>query len=291
MAKNDKRRHMREKIADMVLNIEAVILNINNVLGEVTVLVNEIDSITERLEKHYGSKAERRECKLDANRNRCDVSEAGRTQPQSKLTTPSPYMDYTFLDLSNECATCVNNVHSFTFNEKYPLWIQNDTWKFEHSISEISEVSTGSDSNNCTQYGSDDKSWRSISNIGRNNENIYMCAVTLNTKSKFDVEDVVKFSKCCKSSHHDLSDDYCGVYEQIMEQQLEDLEQMSCVDVEKQQSSDNEISECSSDKMSGEFIPTDLIISEYLIPFANVVNNQHRNVIVREFSDSCASTI
>lgn len=281
------RRHLREKITDMVHNIEAVMVNINSVLGEVTLLVKEIDTITERLETHYENKLKKREILLDANRNHCDMLGTPGVSSQSKATIPSPYMDYTYLELTNDCDTCHENVHSFTYNEKYPLWIQYGTWKAGNSVSEISEVSSGSDSSNMAHIESDDKSWKSISNVGRNKEYVNRNNILNKGKCKFEEEDMVKFTKCCNSSHNDLNEKYCGVYEQIMEQKLEDLETISFDFIETNQFSDTVSSGCTSEDLSNDFIPS----SSY---FQNCVansfdRNQPPGVTVRECSDSNTS--
>ncbi|XP_060591889.1 uncharacterized protein LOC132746687 [Ruditapes philippinarum] len=281
------RRHLRQQINEMVHNIEAVMVNINSVLGEVTVLVKEIDSITERLETHYENKIKKREVVLDANRNHCDVLDTPGFSNQSKLTTPSPYLDYTYLDLANDCDTCHENVHSFTFNEKYPLWIQYNTWKHDNSISDVSEVSAGSDSNNLASGESYDKSWKSVSNLGRKTECVHKNYYPAKSKSKFEEEDIAKFTKCCSNSHTDLSEKYCGVYEQIMEQQLEALEQSSIDFIETNQFSDTVSSGCTSEDCCNEALGNSGYFSTYTINYSQ--QDKPACITVREFSDSNTS--
>ncbi|XP_045156502.2 uncharacterized protein LOC123522993 [Mercenaria mercenaria] len=284
---SSSRRHLHKKINEMVHNIEAVMVNINSVIGEVNVLVKEIDHITERLETHYENKIKKQEILLDANRNHCEVLNTPGVSNPSKLNTPSPYMDYTYLDLANDCDTCHENVHSFTFNEKYPLWIQHNSWKAEHSMSEISEVSSGSDSNNLASGDSDDKSWQSVSNIGRRNECVHKYQHLDKSAGKFLQEDVVKFSKCCRNSHNDLSEKYCGVYEQIMEQQLEDLEAASFDFIETNQFSDTISSGCTSEDFSHEFLQNSGYFDTYKTN--SLEQSKPACVTVREFSDSNSS--
>lgn len=281
---SSNRRHIRQQINEMVHNIEAVMVNINSVLGEVTVLVKEIDTITERLESHYETKLKKREVLLDANRNHCEVLDTPGFSNRSKLTTPSPYMDYTYLNLANDCDTCQENVHSFTFNEKYPLWIQYTTWKHDHSESEVSEVSSGSDSNNLASGESYDKSWKSVSNLGKRADCVHKKYYQANSKSKFEEEDVVKFTKCCSNSHTDLSDKYCGVYEQIMEQQLEALDTFSIDFIETNQFSDTISSGCTSESGSNEMLENSGYFSTYSINYSG--QDKPACITVRECSDS-----
>lgn len=276
------RRHIRHKITDMVHNIEAVIVNINSVLGEVTLLIGQIDNIAERMQSRLENKVNNGDVVLDANRNYCDnINTPAAVSSQSKLTIPSPYMDYSYLELTNECGACNGNyVHTFTYNEKYPLWMQCGSWNTTNSVSEISEVSAGSDSSNFIHNESDDKSWKSVSNVGRKNE--YVSKSRLLNKSKCKFEDVENYIKCCTNAHNDLGEKYCGVYEQIMEQQLEQLEELGTISVGFVENNIFNDSESSSTDLSQEFISKSDFFRETDI-------SQYVGIAVRGCSDSDTS--
>ncbi|KAL4236276.1 hypothetical protein ACF0H5_004663 [Mactra antiquata] len=290
---SSKRRHLRQYITDMVLNIEKVMLNIHTVLGEVNVLVEQIDNIAERMETRCGERQikttlTKSNVILDANQNACDVIETPALSNTSKLTFPSPYMDYTYLELTNECNTCNDNMNGYRFryNEKYPLWIQCDTWKTDHSASEISEVSSGSDSNSYYYENNNDtydKSWNTTSDAGRNS-NSYDRGKRKSRKYQNDEFDIVNFSKCCNNSHNDVNENYCGVYEQIMELQLEDLDSLApdFIKSSERNGSFSSVSDTSSDNgmMTNYVYSPDLPDSRY------TSGHRHNDVTVRECSDS-----
>lgn len=284
---SSKRRHLRQYITDMVNNIEEVMVNINTVLGEVNVLVQQIDSITERMENKYGDGKTfaKGNVILDANQNACDVIETPGLSNISKNTFPSPYMDYTYLELANDCNTCNDNLNSYSFryNEKYPLWIQCETWKTDHSVSDMSEVSSGSDSNSLVHNDGYGKSWISVSNVGKTTDSSDRFK-RKSRKSK-NGEDDINVSKCCHNSHDDLNEKYCGVYEHIMEQQLEDLDSLApdLIKYPEINGSFSSISVSSSGTSSNKSLTN---CDYYPDVKTTRLRNGHIGVTVRECSDS-----
>lgn len=272
------RRHIRQKITDMVHNIEAVIVNINNVLGEVTLLVGQIDNIAERMQSRLESKVNTG----GVNRNYCDnVNTPAAVSSQSKLTILSPYMDYSYLELTSDRGACNDNyVHSFTYNEKYPLWMQCGSWKTSNSVSDISEVTAGSDSSNLIHNESDDNSWKSVSIVGRKNEDVIKSRLLNKSKCKF--EDVDNYIKCCSNAHNHLGEKYCGVYELIMEEQLEQPEELGTPPVGFVENNLFTESECSSKDLSQECI----LNSDF---FRETDFSEYVGIAVLECSDSDAS--
>lgn len=212
----------RQLIVDVIQSIENVMLNIRVVLNEVGGLVQEIDSIAGKLEQQCEIRVRKGEYVLDANRNRSDVART------PGVSSQSPYIDYTYLELGEDCNDCAEHYPSFFYNEKYPLWMQMNTWKTMRSVSEMSEVSAGSDSNKVMQYGSDNSSnsWKSISHICNSSRhfpcNISKLMCSHQSKHDTDVNDLSQYNKCCKP-HSDFKRPYCGVYEQMMEDRLEEV--------------------------------------------------------------------
>lgn len=188
--------------------------NMNDVLDEVGTLIQQIDVVTERIESRCEPPVNHVDVALDNNRNLCGVTVTPAPTHGSRNPLPSPYLDYTFLNLSNECNTCVDNIGSLTYNVNYPLWIQHDSWTTKTSISEISEVSTGT----ASFSNPDDTSLQSLSNA----KNVYR---QMQEKKQL-CENNNKIRECCVVSSKDFelnSGTYCGVYEHMMEEKLEDL--------------------------------------------------------------------
>ena len=206
---------LRKSILDTITTIESVVVKIHEVLGEMGSLVKEIDHTTEKLESKLNERVKRKDLRLDTNQNPCTSRNTIVPKSSSKQTTPSPYMDFTYLELLNNCDVCDNELSKFTYNEKYPLWIQYDTWRTGNTTSDVSLVSSGSDGIH-TGSESNNNSWRSASHVGeylQNNANHTVSVnQTANTMTRVDT--------CC-NNNNDLNGKYCGVYEQLMEEQLE----------------------------------------------------------------------
>ena len=205
---------LRKSIQDTINTIELIMTGIHDVLGEMGALVKQIDRTTEKLENKLSKRLKRKEVRLDANQNQCDASNRAILPSNSKQTTPSPFMDFTYLELMNNCDVCDNEISKFTYNEKYPLWIQYDTWRTGNTTSDISFVSSGSDVVN-TGSESNNNSWRSVEE--------YLQGHSRNKSStnKDDDNICIKRIDICCNNVNDLSGKYCGVYEQLMEEQLE----------------------------------------------------------------------
>ena len=285
---------LRQTITDMMTNIENVMSNIHIVLGDMGVLVKQIDSITSRLESKYEQKRSKSNILLDANKNQYEIVETPGFSNQSKL--PSPFIDYTYLDLADDCEMCGQNVQNLKFNEKYPLWIQCDTWKTGNtgnSPSDLSIVSAGSDNSDALHSGSDgcSQSWKSISNFGP-----YSYSKEVNNfrrernSSDFQAKLLRRYSECCKTGSVQ-NDAYCGVYEEIMEAHLDDIGPVL------QDDTGFDIHDSFSDDLtSGDSIDSRTSFSmsdEHIIHFNKVSNTwtafKLTDVTVREFSDSNSS--
>lgn len=206
------RKQLRKTITNMVVEIETVMSSINIVLGEVRDLVHQIDTITEKLEgKHENRlKATDPYLHLDANRNVCEFKQG------QYLHESVPGKDiYKRHHQSHVAGISEFDMIAwdFTYNDKYPLWIQSDTWKTT-SISELSVVSTGSNSD--VNSDTDETSWVNVSNL----------ALFGNEEQQRLLDNQVqRLCKCCvnKSDSNCVADDiYCGVYETIMEEMLEE---------------------------------------------------------------------
>ena len=74
----------------------------------------------------------------------------------------------------SNCEICDNHMGRFTYNEKYPLWIQYDTWRTENTTSDISLVSGGSDVTN-TRSESNNNLWKSAGIVEANLKNNKIC--------------------------------------------------------------------------------------------------------------------
>lgn len=201
------RRQLRNTISAMVLDIETVMSNINIVLGEVRDLVQQIDTITEKLELNYENKVKNKELllHLDKNSNVCDVMRSdklvGRSENRARCSRLGAIEDI----------TCILG---YTYNDKYPKWIQSDNWKTQSSVSEISEISSGSESDVSSIM--DDSSWRSVSSRDILD---FDCG-----RQAYSEAQIQRLSKCCVDKSENKSaieDAYCGVYESIMEEMLE----------------------------------------------------------------------
>lgn len=220
---------MRTNIEEVIRTIEAMMSNIHVTLGDLALLVNQIDSITEKLERKYEQKCKDEHSKicLDANRNHCEYQSS--PGDASKRTLPSPYLDYTYLELTNPCDnTYASAIENIRFCEKYPLWIQNDTWRTDNTVSDASVVSSGSCTDNLQQSGSDGciESWKDVLKYKSDgNQRSQHYVRYTDRKTKTADETTINLSKCCKTgSNINDVDSYCGVYEQVMEQQLEHVE-------------------------------------------------------------------
>jgi len=199
------RRQLQKTISAMVVDIEIMVGNINSVLVEVRDLVQQIDTITEKMEDKYEKGVKTKDVKLhlDKNRNVCDVTQDIPTFELENNKNRHNSDNEVFSDI----------ILNFTYNDKYPLWIQSHNWTTKTSVSELSEISSGSDYSDIGSH-SDDVSWKNVSNIdlmdfdcGRNADEV-----------------VRRLSKCCvnkSESKSDIEDVYCGVYEAIMEEMLE----------------------------------------------------------------------
>lgn len=207
------RRQLQKTISNMVVYIETVMNDINTVLGEVKDLMKQIDIVTDKIEAKY-EKADKhnKNHTLDKNGNACGIQPAA-----------PPQDDRMLIDMQQNSESFADEevfgkiIFNFTYNDKYPLWIQCDSSKVKTSISDISIVSTGSVSdvyNEADDIGLSCKSVSYVANLNRNNQ----C-------NHVDGAHVERFSKCCVNKdpkHLDDDDRYCGVYETIMEEILED---------------------------------------------------------------------
>ena len=251
-------RKLRRSIKAVIGNIEIVMTGIHDLLGEMGLLVQQIDRTAERIENKFRNKLKEKELVSDSYQNKCQkpntlpLKTSERTSPclvidythskesvhspfretsnskqtlsspfmdftsNSKQTLPSPFMDYTYLELVNSCEICDKHVGKFTYNEKYPLWIQYDTWRTGNTTSDISLVSGGSDVKDTTSE-SNNNSLKSAGNVADSLKN----KTTRNFRQLVQNEERLKrFDTCCNGEVF-TDDQYCGVYEQIMEDLLE----------------------------------------------------------------------
>ena len=267
------KRKLRRSIKAVIGNIETVMTGIHDLLGEMGLLVQQIDRTAERIENKFRNKLKEKELVSDSNQsksqkpNTLPLKSSKRTSPclvmdythskesihspfgetsnskqtlaspfmdytsnskqtlsspfmdftsNSKQTLPSPFMDYTYLELVNSCEICDKHVGKFTYNEKYPLWIQYDTWRTGNTTSDISLVSGGSDVKDTTSE-SNNNSWKSAGNVADSLKN----KTTRNFRQLVQNEEGLKrFDTCCNGEVF-TDDQYCGVYELIMEDLLE----------------------------------------------------------------------
>ncbi|KAH3841709.1 hypothetical protein DPMN_115182 [Dreissena polymorpha] len=218
MTTKDKRKLHKDNLSSVICNMEAIVMNINSVIAEVVDLVDEIDTIVQKVESIYKAKSTSTEICLDNNRNLCDVFKHPVITSQSNFSPYSPFLDYTFLELTNDCNVCVGNMYQY--NEKYPLWIQNDTWKTSDlSVSEISEVSPGSSArSNSSRY---------VDTLSSNRRKQGHAGAVSHYPGTAEKENINQIRNCCvlREDNSELTsyNSYCGVYEHIMERQLEDL--------------------------------------------------------------------
>ena len=243
------RTKLRRSLQDVICSVEIIMTGIHGLLGEMGTLVQQIDRTAERIEVKARNRLNQKDVVLDANQNRCEktntppLNSSKRTPPRlamdytnsketvpspfmdnthSKQTLPSPFMDYTYLELMSNCEICDNHMGRFTYNEKYPLWIQYDTWRTGNTTSDISLVSGGSDVTN-TRSESNNNSWKSARIIEDNLKNNKISKFRQNIENGDKVE---RFDICC-NGENSPDGHYCGVYEQIMEDLLES-ECLSC---------------------------------------------------------------
>lgn len=222
-------QNLKRSIQEIIYSVEIVMTGIHDLIGEMGTLIQQIDITAERIENKLQRRLKQKEIILDANQNQCDTSElllppsnSNISLPSpfiengnSKQTLPSPFLDYTYLELMSDCDVCVNKLSTFTYNEKYPLWIQYDTWRTGNSPSDVSFVSSGSDAIN-TKSESNNNSWKSAGHPADSHHNKI---VKFKTDEESD-EKPKRFDTCCNTEDNQ-SGIYCGVYEQLMEERLE----------------------------------------------------------------------
>ncbi|WAR18917.1 hypothetical protein MAR_000755 [Mya arenaria] len=216
---------LRATINNVIRSIESVMTNTNIVMGEVENLVKDIDKISARLEARFGQGAlNESDVRYDSNRNVCEPAGPsgwpGWPEAASNSVLPSPNMDYTFLDLSQECTDCgMDNIRNISYTAKYPLWIQCDSWRAPTSVSELSEVSEVS---TCFSSCSDRASQHSLNNLN-NAQSVYQ----QHQEKRQTNENMQKIRQCCVvtciNPELTTGGNYCGLYEDIMEAKLEDL--------------------------------------------------------------------
>ena len=234
---------LRQSLQDVICSAEIIMTGIHDLLGEMGTLVQQIDRTAEKIEIKVRNRLNTKEVVLDANQNRCEktnmlpLNNSKRMPPclvmdytyskesvpspfmdntHSKQTLPSPFLDYTYLELMSNCEVCDIRMGGFTYKERYPLWIQYDTWRTGNTTSDISLVSGRSDITK-TRSESNNNSWKSAGNIEDYLKNNKSSEFRQNIEKG---DGMVRFDICC-NGENSADGHYCGVYEQIMEDLLE----------------------------------------------------------------------
>lgn len=207
---------LRRSIQDIICNVEIVMTGIQDLLGEMGRLVQQIDHTTEKLESKFGHRLKEQATPGDTSQSHCDTGNLMLPPSSAKQMLPSPFMDFTYLDLMSNCEVCNLEVGKFSYNDKYPLWIQYDTWHTGNTTSDMSIVSADSDITKSAKE-SNNNSWKSSPLLEDclHIENDHI----VRTKQK-NGDNLTKFGFCC-NGETEFSSSYCGVYEQMMEELLE----------------------------------------------------------------------
>lgn len=300
-------RKLRRSIKAVIGNIETVMIGLHDLLGEMDLLVQQIDRTAERIENKFRNKLKEKEMLSGSDQSKCQktntlpMKSLKGTSPYlvmdythskdslhlplreisiSKQTLPSPFLDYTYLELVNSCETCDKHIGQFTYNEKYPLWIQYDTWRTGNTTSDISLVSDGSDVKETTS-GSNNNSWKSAGNVAIRSKN----NSTSHSRQFVQNEERLKrFVSCCNGEA--IPDDqYCGVYEQIME----DLLELECLSLSS--SKHKRIESFNKSEVMDSSSNISLSLSdEHVLRYSNTLNTWNAYYTENAFIDPSCST-
>ena len=236
VSRDKSKRKLRRSIKVVIGNIEAIMTDIHYLLEMMGLLVQQIDRTAERIESKYKrgrtvSDSCQSKCQkpsilplksltresaclvMDNTYSRERIYSPFKEDSNSKQKIPTPSMDYTYLELMNGYEICDEHCGHFTYNANYPLWMQFDSWRpgYTTCTSDSSFVSGGSDGKTTT-CKSNHSGWSSPQSAANKLKNNY--------RQIARSENGIRFDACCKCEEIQL-DQYCGVYEQIMDELLE----------------------------------------------------------------------